>query len=127
MLACPASPQVHTRQGSPLTLKDLKTVSVDKATTVLIMQPEVHGKDDLSAAILSQAQVASAAMAVASLTESQGSVYGQNVLLQNPTGSDMHASGSCLTSAKLAGDIIGAAKGGSVQVVRLSKEDFAQR
>ena len=102
-------------------------MSVDKATTVLIMQPEVHGKDDLSAAILSQAQVASAAMAVASLTESQGSVYGQNVLLQSPTDSSMHVSRGFLTSAMRAGNITGAAKGGSVQVVQLSKEDFAQR
>lgn len=37
--------------------KDLKSISADKAATVIIMQPEVHAKDSLTTAILSQAQV----------------------------------------------------------------------
>ena len=81
--------QVHTRKGSTVSIKDLKSVSVDKAATVLVMQPNSNARDSLSAAVLSQAQVASAAMAVASLTETQGTLTGQRLVLQNPSGHEV--------------------------------------
>ena len=52
------------------------------------MQPEVKGKDPRMTAILSQAQVAAAAMAVTSLSESRGTC-GQRVVLQNPDGHEV--------------------------------------
>lgn len=42
--------------GVPSSKKDLKSVSVDKAATVLIMQPDCS-EDNLKEAILSQAKV----------------------------------------------------------------------
>lgn len=78
--------QVHTRRGDPASVKDLMSVSVEKASTVIIMQPDGHGKEaSVIAPVLAQAQVASAAMAVMSLTESGGSAPMQNIVMQKPS------------------------------------------
>ena len=61
------------------------SVSVEKAASVLIMQPDGHGKEaSVISSVLAQAQVASVAMAVIALTESSGSA-GQKLVMQKPS------------------------------------------
>ena len=180
--------QVHTRKGNPVSIKDLKNVSVDKAATVIVMVPTVTAQDELMKTVLSQAQVgtnfsgwhahvqiqkcnqiqnlnilaaisqvASAAIAVTSLTAEAGRGGEQSLVLQNPPGHEvrgirictLHAmtgppnsnrqprlsssqnnvTGTFLSSAEAALGTASNASGqnGSVQVLKLSKNDFSQR
>ena len=94
---CTSLFQVHTRKGNPASIRDLRSVSVDKAATVIIMQPESKGKDPRMETILSRAQVASAAMAVTSLAEASGS-SGLRIVLQDAGGHEVSGRGPRGTS-----------------------------
>ncbi|GAX74988.1 hypothetical protein CEUSTIGMA_g2434.t1 [Chlamydomonas eustigma] len=141
--------EIHVRTGSTASEADLLRVSAEKAAVVLIMSPQVATRDTLDTAkaasssynaatpavasaavtsVLQQAQVASAAMAVTSLSTKRGAIPGQRLVLQNPAG--IHAGsmeGSFLSSTANACAAPLRARGGSLQVVELTKDDFAHR
>mmetsp|Transcript_28169 Transcript_28169/g.61818 ORF Transcript_28169/g.61818 Transcript_28169/m.61818 type:complete len:801 (+) Transcript_28169:46-2448(+) len=110
---------VYTRTGSPSVPKDLEVVGAGHAAAVVVMQPEKSASPATA-----QAQVAASAIALSAATRD----VKQKVVFQTPGAEQEQAGdGGFLDAfAHLRSGAV-AARGGSIQVVKLSEQDFIQR